>query len=506
MRRPLSALILLAGCNPWNLPHQSNVQLDEPLWDPAGVIPAADGLYVPLPHAGALALLSPGDEPVRIDIGEGRLVRSWVSPDLTRLAAVVETYSCSADPDDVRRVDTIDDCPADDLEVDATIAWIQDGEVQDRFAVDGQWNSLVWSDDGAHAIAWLDLSQEATVQGVVNLTSVVVLDFEQGTATTVPVGFAASRVLFDEANDRAVVLSQSSVAVIDLASQPPVREVTFSLTLDPDQVVVPVGVALTPDGRYGIISVSGSSDLYVLDLELHAVNIVSLTSAPAAMQVDPHTDTTVLVYAGKPAVEVLEHTYFDVETIALDEPMTAIVDTETFVVLSREGGRDVYKLDTATRELTELRLQNPLLSLEVAPTAEFAIAFTTEGSFGGRPYMEVLDLRDDRGRTYPYLLETRGVGVAFDQGDGTLHALVLQNEIDYLYQLDLYTAEAREVELAAPPIGIGDLPSGGFYITHDADLGLVSFLDPATGEIEPVAGFAALGIADPIEVADTEEE
>ena len=247
-------------------------------------------------------------------------------------------------------------------------------------------------------------------------------------------------------------------------------------------------------------------DLYVLDLETHSVNLVSLVGAPSAMHVDEEADRTVLVYANSAQVEILDHERFDLVTWPLDEAMTAIADAGPYVLLYRPGSKDVYRLDPLTGDTVEFRLEGPLASLEVAPTNELAVAFTAENTFGDRPGMEILDLRDDRGRSTTWLLEGRGVGVAFSAGDQSLHALVLQSDTDYLHELDLYAAEGADIELDASPLGIGEIPGGGFWITHQAGLGLVSFLDPATGEVTQAAGFGAFGLADPIEVLDTEEE
>ena len=80
--------------------------------------------------------------------------------------------------------------------------------------------------------------------------------------------------------------------------------------------------------------------------------------------------------------------------------------------------------------------------------------------------------------------------------------------MEYLYKLDMYTGRAEEIDLAEPPVAIGSMPAGAgaradedlFYITHDIGLGLISFLDPKTNNVHEVAGFASLGIADPIEL------
>ncbi len=498
----LLPLLTLAACG-WDLPNSGNAYLHLPLWDARGIQATVDGLYVPMPHNGGITLLAPGEDARRVDIGEGRVVNITVPPasSAATVAAVIERYRCEVDDKkEARKVDRLADCADEDLKVDVEIDLIAGGVVTSSVPLDTPFRSMVWNAAGTHAIAWTDAATAAGIDGVVNLTSVTVIDTIAGTATAVPVGFSATDVLFDDAGARAIVLSQSAVAVIDLATSPPARDVTFALTLDPDQVVTPVGVQLTPDGDYALISVQGSSDLYVLDLVNNSVNIVTLDLAPSAMHVDPSDDLTVLVSATTAAVDIMDHRFFDVTRVQLDEAMDAIIDGDGFDLLYGRNHRDVYRLDPLTGDIVEFRLQNPLLSLHLAPTEEFAIAFTAQGAVDGRPGMEILDLRDTRGHSYPYLLEGVGIDAKFTVDDaGLLHALILQSDVTYLYALDLYGGTAREIELDEPPIGIGARAEGGFYVTHDDPLGLVSLVDPTTDAIETIAGFGTLGIFDPID-------
>jgi hypothetical protein len=502
----LAAVSTTSGCG-WNhLPNQEIIDLPRQLWDPVDVVPTVDGLYVRLSRAGGLALLRPGQEEARlVELGEGRVTEVAVGPDQRTLVTFVERDYCVGDSDD--ELDP-DDC---ETETRTEISLISNAEVTAQLDVVGTYNAVSYAEDGRYAIAYLDLSRQVTLQGVTNLTSVVVLDLQTGDTTPVSVGFPAEQVLFaDDPNgaSKAMVLSDNAVAVVDLLQEQPTVETTFPLTLDPDRTVTPVGIDLTPDGRYALISVLGSADLYALDLQAQAINIVELASAPADMAVHGTADRTVLVYEQLAAVEVLDHQFFDVQHVQLEEPATDVLVGDDYAVLYHgAGGRDLYRLDLPSGDLTEFRLQEAPLEVALAPDPRFAVALTRAGgSVGGQalPGMEILDLEDERSDRF--LLEGTGLGVAFSATESRLDALVLQDGIDYLYQLDLYSRDDTMIDLPAPPVAIGALPNGPFYITHADGLGMVSFLDPATGAVETVAGFGAFGLIDDIDPIAPEQE
>jgi hypothetical protein len=490
--------------------------IDGPLWDASQAVAREDGLYVTLPRSGGLVRLDPAGKGVgyrSIDIGEGRAVRLSGSPDGASLIAFIDRYRCDVGDDSAPVFQ--DECDEDDLVVETELNVIRDGNSVGSVAIDGPYNRLAYARNGRFGIAYLDFEDEdLKLTGVVNLNAVIAIDIEEGTATPISVGFAADHVLFVEDDElgatQAVVLSRNSVAVIDLLANPPQREVTFPLTLDPDVTVVPVGVELTPDGRYALISVEDSSDLYAIDLISQSINIVELSSSPADMIVDAKAERTVLVFDRRASVDVLEHEYFDIESYTLDEAMDSIVAGDGFSLLwSQSGAHDVYRLNLEDNSLVEYRLQNPAIEMALAPGEEFAVALTraengfndgVEGVYDRSPGMEILDLRSDD--TQPFLLEGNGLGIAFSSSETELHALVLQQGVEYLYQLDLYTGVALEIDLSSPPVAIGTMEDGSFYITHESALGLVSFLDPVTGKIQEVGGFGAHGLMDGIELID----
>ena len=89
------------------------------------------------------------------------------------------------------------------------------------------------------------------------------------------------------------------------------------------------------------------------------------------------------------------------------------------------------------------------------------------------------------------------MGLALVEGDSTTYALLLLDGLDKLLKVDLAKpSQPVEIDLPAPPTGIGALPDGRFWVTHQSGLGLVSFLDPATDEPVSAGGFALAGLMD----------
>ena len=504
MRNPflISTLTLLASCGWDTITPNHTVQLDGAIWDAQSGISSSSGLYFRLPTVNGLGLVGKDGTFTRVSI-DGALTNVFPSPDGETLIGLVDQTTCPDDDDAI----LISDC--EEPEVSAQLVSIVDGNITNSVQLDQPFNAISWDETGTTAIAYIDSDLgDISSNGVVSLTTVLVITPADNSITPVQVGFAASEVLFHPETNRAVVLSQSEVAVIDLAAAPPTTVVTYPLTLDPDDVVNPVGVSLTPDGSSALISAQGSDALYILDLINPSVNMVSLSNSPAAMAVSPTADRTFFSFDWTSTVDIMDHDYFDVESITLDEPMSRIDLTDNYALLSSENGyRDLYKIefdlsdDTPAFDLTEYRLQGVANSLELAPSGEFAVALTDSAT-----KMEIVDLRLGSDDVYPYALETQGIAVAFSQADDGLSLLLLQEGLDYLFSLNLYTNQAEELDLSSPPVDIGALSDGTFFITHEVASGLVTFYDPTTGTQTEVAGFAIEGVTEPKNLSNLDQE
>jgi len=528
----LTAALALTACEGWGTSHPA-------IWDARDVVAAQDGLYVRLLSdrsgvgGSGLVHVRPDGASI-VDVGPGEL--SWIAlaPDDQTAVGLVRRTRCEPrDPKDARGARYVRDCPTDARKIRGDLIAVSGGEVTGTSRVSPHYNTVTFSNDARWAIVWLDATRDIDVRGigVVDLTSVQVVDLATFTTTPVSVGFAASRVLFTEDGNRAVVLSQDSVALIELTAERPARGTVFPLTLEAGQTFTPVGVGLTPDGRYALVTALGRDDLYALRLDPPSINLVNLSGRPAAMAILPPTnpagdratdplardDRTVIVHESTAAVDLVEHDSFDVDSLSLSSLVNRIEHLGRTALLWRQNeGFDAYHLDLGARRTTRFRLQNPASNTFISPGRTHAIALTRPRGGGGAgigglyansPGLEILDLRDDRGRTTPFLLEDIGVGLAFTESDVRLDALVLQRDTDYLLELDLLTLRQQELQLIEAPVAIGALPAtSGFWVTHDAPLGLISFYDPATGEINEVGGFAAYGLLEGVRLDTSEGE
>lgn len=519
----LVALVALAGCD---LPLQKTYTIDS-RWDPSDATVLSDGLYFRLLQTPGMVRLSSNGTVTPVDFSGGFVDEVLPSPDGSSAVALVRNRTCEGSEEELKGIETMEDCPRDLVVETQRWSVLKDGAVVRDLHTSPELNALAWSEKGTRAIAFLDFDQldDHPGLGVLNLTSVEVVNLETGIATPISVGFAAERILFAPAREgeadsqSAVVLSQNSVALIDLSGETPVRTVTFPLTLDADTRVTPVGVDLTPNGEFALISAQGVRDLYVLDLVTHSVNMVSLSGAPTAMAVDADADRTALVFSGAASVDILEHDYFELSSYALDEPMSSILQGDGFALLYNPGNtnfHDIYRLDYLTGDTLEYRAQNPVTSLHLSPNEDIAIALTraeygwssgVEGYYDRSNGMEILDLRDtERARSYPYILEAYPVGMAFSETEGELHAIVLQQGLNYLYQLNLYTGAALEVDLSAAPVEMGSMADGTLYISHRHPGGHVTFYNPVTQATTEVYNFAMSDLFAEYPLAATEVE
>jgi hypothetical protein len=377
-------------------------------------------------------------------------------------------------------------------------------------------NTVSFSSDGDVAVAYLDYSAggDIVVEGFADLGEVAFIDLVDGVkAGSTSVGFSPSKVLFAP-NNQVVVMSRSQVVAVDLETFQKTLEAP--LTLDADQQVDPSGAELAYNDDTGsvtlLLTVDGSSDLYMLDLETEYWNIGDLGAVPSSIGVDSTSSKSLFVFSASSKAVILDHGELStlnsssIEDIELEEPANSVLVGGSFAVLYNDANdyvHDVYRVDMETQELTEYVLANPLSSLELTASGTYAVGvMRPEGSSYGsgldyyqdsRYGLAVLDMSSND--AVSLVAEARPLGIALIEDGEDSCALAVMEGVDTLLQVNLSDPSgATMIDLPAAPTAIGALPDGRFAISHDIGLGMVSFLDPETLELKTVSGFAAAGL------------
>ncbi len=502
MRAILLTSLLALGCDPFgNLPDNGRGYIDDPLWDPA-VVTVDDGVYVRLPHARKLVRVLDSGKYQAVDLKGASPQTILATPTKDRLLVFAEWAICD-DPSE--EIQTEGDCDSDDLRWGREMAIVKDGKRVAVTDVPSHMNALRFTPDGQKAVAFFeyDSSEELNLDGVMDPTVLSLVDLSDGTTVSVSVGYTPREIIFSDDGARALVLSRSEVIVMDMETF--TVDISYPLTLDKDEEIDPSGAVLSPDGRYALIAVAGSSDLFQLDLEVVSVDLEALDSTPATLASDALTQTTVVTYGSISAVDVItEHGFIERSEVTLDEPAPDIVMAEGFAVLYNDTGTgsDIYRLDLDSMAVIEYVAANPVYSLRLTPSGSHAVAILRpedtsgsglDGYQDARWGLAIVDLASDD--IASLVLESEPVGLELIEDGESAYALLLLDGVESLIQVDLTNpGSVKQIELDSSPAGIDAGPNGRFSISHTDALGQISFLNPETGNMKSANGFASVHI------------
>jgi len=495
-------LFALMACNPW--PDLRDEWI-APLWS-TDIVTLDDGVYARLPNAGALVRIGTDQTWQLVDLDGATPLSMRADAGKGRLLVHAQWPVCEDNDPSIKRVE---DCPSNALEFNHELAIVDNGKRKAVASIPAHMNAMTFTPDGETALVYMDSAAgDLSVSGpIIDLSEVILLDIESGDTTSVSVGFMPNNILFTNDGYRAVVMSRSKVVVLDLETQ--AITVEYPLTLDADIEIDPSAAVLTPDGRYVLISIEGTNDLYKLDLEVVSIDMEALDSSPSDMSADAEHGQTVLVYRDRAQVDLItEHDFIERTSLTLDDPATDIAMGSGTAVLynsRNDGVRDIVLLDLSTHETTEYVASNPVDSLKMSPEGDYAVAVlkpTYEGGTSGldsyqksRWGLAVADLLSND--IVSLVLESEPVGLEMVQTEEGAFALLLLSDFDSLIQVDLSApGNYSMIDLPSDPAGIDASPNGGFTIAHESGLGQVSFLDPTTGKIRTTGGFATAGWMD----------
>lgn len=362
-------------------------------------------------------------------------------------------------------------------------------------------NRLELSPDGAWAICWYDPDVESDdpADGVVSFNEVSLVNIATAAHTPMAVGFNPHTVVWSEDHTLAVVVSDASLAVLDLTAET-VSPSLVELAADPISAPPAEEIVLSPDNRYAYVRQFGASELIVVDLDTGGLDTVPVGENPTDMDLSP--DGARLSVVSRTAQQIWsfdpEDPWQTPEIVNLESAFGSVLfaTADTAIVYTNATRIATYATwDLASGTVVERSLVKPVKSMGVSDTGNSLLVFHTlddaEGADTGSPFYDewALTLVDlDDFRTNPLVLDAEPSGWATSD-DGKWGFFILDG-LDYLEILNFETLLYDELALPSEPVHLGVLPGGNTaWVSQDHSLGRISFYQPESGTFDTITGF-----------------
>lgn len=378
-------------------------------------------------------------------------------------------------------------------------------------------NDLTMSPDGRWVAVWHNRAAERpddpVASGVQSFNEVSFVDLVSGAHHPMAVDYNPRSVEFTPDGAVAVVVTDTSLGVVDLTATtlvPRLVPVTDDL-VDPPPAEE---VVLSPDGSWAFVRQFGSSALVVVDLESADRELVPVGDNPTDLDLTPDGEHAVVVARGSQQVFEL-----DVADPLATPRMRTIPDgAAAGAVLFDPTGRKAVLYTTATLtdrfvtwdldadEMTLRSLVKPVASMAITPNGESLLVFHTKADavdadsgspFYGKWAITPMSLTDFRKNPLALPAEPTGYAHA-NSGD---HGYFVMDGKKEFVELDYHTLLPEEIPLKSVPVYLGVLPDLNAadsdeppaWISQEHDLGRISFWEPDDRTLRTITGFELNG-------------
>jgi hypothetical protein len=385
---------------------------------------------------------------------------------------------------------------------------------------------------GHFAVAWSRFQDDlkGPLDGYQDLT-VLELDPAEPVATRLSVGFRPTKVVLNEAETRAYVVSKPGLSVIDLEAKPP--RVLREFGLPEDETGLSRDVSITADGALALVRVTGEAAVRILDLEAEAeaVTVVELPREVTDLDLSADGSLAVAVMRGTPGGAVVVEPGFGgqgglggeggqggagpigedslVALLPVPEIQDSPEDFEIYATPELLGSAVVagdasvallYTNAVASSRLTILALGSlearavdvtaPIQAAFLTPDAAHAVTIMTPpsgsqaaGAFALVPVAQVLPARIEGTDTVPRFVAVADQSALITTwGAATLPAKTLLGRIPGL--------TVDTITLGAEPLASGlVLDENRGFVAEAHPQGQVTFIDLETAESKTVTGF-----------------
>lgn len=386
-------------------------------------------------------------------------------------------------------------------------------------------NRLDIDPSGRFAVIWFDLAKAIAEGGITNVGSfqdvtVVALAAGAERAVNLTVGFRPRNVQFDATGNRAYVVTEDGVSVIDLAYAtdhapsivPPIP------VADPSVAPEDIEVDIVATGEYAAVRQAGLAQLRIVNVGAFPGLAFTIPLASAPTDIDLAPDGA-RVYAVEREAKKLA--IIDVPGDAQNPNGIETIDLTNATVgqltLSRDGHRGLLYTNAALDErITLVQLDQPgyptvtwplkksVRAVGISPAGDTALLLdakaagdpSTAANFDeyiDRSYgYTLLDLATGFGKLqitpvdpgpFTYAPDGTKIYVALDGGDAPTAVRALQ-------VVTTATGVVATKSLGSPPAAVGILPGAAqAFVSQRHPLGRVSFADLVSDAVRTVTGF-----------------
>ena len=399
---------------------------------------------------------------------------------------------------DYRRAVTLNEGSDDISIIDAETFEVVTVGIRDNF------NAMSISGDGNWAACWYnpDADSAASSGGIQTFNEVSFVNLETAEHTPMVVGFNPLSIRWSADGALAVVVSDASLAVVNLAASPLVPAL---VPIADDALEAPAAeeVELSPDSNWAFVRQFGTSDIVVVDLHELVAELMPVGDNPTDLDLSPDGTQVAVLSRGSHELWLFDATDPFAEARVVPTPADTAYGS---VLFTGDGSQAVLYTnaalvaqfatwDTATDEISEHSLVKPVSSMAASPTGGSLLVFHTEGDaddadatspFYGEWALTLVDLDDYRQNPILLPAETSGYSTTTDGKYG----FYLIEGYDFLEVLDFTTMLPEEITLKSTPVFVGTLPETDIaFASQEHDLGRISFYTADQGTLDTVTGF-----------------
>jgi hypothetical protein len=377
-------------------------------------------------------------------------------------------------------------------------------------------NAINVSPSGRFAIAWTDAAKfaEGTLDSTDGLQDVTVLDLaEDPVSTVLSVGYRPSRVTFDAAEERALIVTEPGLSVILLGQDSRVSALV-ELTDNPVEDPAARDVSITPDGAIALVRIDGSTKLGLVDVV--SGDRQSIELGDFVSDLDLATD-------GTTAFAVIGSNQSTVSTLVVIPVPVTTTDGSTFrraivpnvvsrsVSISPDGALALMYANVENSpylgvltsgdgwenwEPRALDLKAPVSAVFAAPEGPHGIAFQTTVPTSSKK--GAFSLISAEGNRAPKIVGTDAAPFAVAFSPDGANAVIATRDVVVrrygVYLVHLEHLEETLVTLPSPPLAAGIVPlANQAFVSQAHPEGRITFVNLDDGTFRTLTGFELAG-------------